>query len=249
MQWIMIVSIECSMEVDVHLLTCLLVALGLASTGWAAPQDYPSRPIIFIAPFAAGSPVDTVGRVVAERMRTSLGQPIIVENVTGAAGSAGAGRVAQAAPDGYTISVGNLSSHVFNGAVYSLQFDVWASFAPIALLGSNPQLLLGRKSLPVNDLGGLIVWLRANTDPATAGTAGTGGVSHVAAVFFQQATNTRLQLVRSRGTNLAQQDLVGGRIDLLFEQAVNAVTNVRAGKVRAFAVTASSRLRSAPDIP
>jgi tripartite-type tricarboxylate transporter receptor subunit TctC len=190
-----------------------------------------------------------VGRIVAERMRVSLGQPIIIENVSGAAGSLGVGRAARAAADGYTISLGNISSHVLNGAIFTLPFDGLRDFEPVALLASNPQLIISKNALPVSDLKGLIAWLKANPDKASAGTGGSGGVSHVGGVFFQKETGTRFQFVPYRGTNLAQQDLIGGQIDLLFDQAVSALTNIRAGKIRAYAVTAKTRLTSAPDIP
>jgi tripartite-type tricarboxylate transporter receptor subunit TctC len=230
--------------------TCLMLALGLAGVApQAGAQPYPSRPITMVVPFAAGAPVDTVGRLIAERMRVSLGQPIILENVSGAAGSLGVARAVRAAPDGYTISLGNISSHVLNGAIYPLQFDALKDFDPVALLPSNPQLIISKNALPASDLKGLIAWLKANPDKASAGTGGTGGVAHVGGVSFQKETGTRFQFVPYRGTNLAQQDLIGGQIDLLFDQAVSALTNVKAGKIRAYAVTAKTRLRSAPDIP
>src|SRR5262245_46550877 len=218
-----------------HKFASSLAAFGFACTCTAASQDYPSRLIVMIAPFAAGAPVDIVGRIVAERMRTTLGQPVVVENASGAAGSVGTGRVASAPNDGYTIGIGNVSSHVLNGAVYDLQFDVLRDFEPIALLASNPQLLLSRKSLPANDLQNLIIWLRANADRATAGTGGVGGISDAAGVLSQRDTATRFQFVPYRASNLAQQELIGGHIDLMFEQAVAAVTNVRSGKVKAYA--------------
>jgi tripartite-type tricarboxylate transporter receptor subunit TctC len=228
----------------------LLAVLGLGClTMDAGAQVYPSRPITMVAPFATGAPVDTVGRVIAERMRTSLGQPVIVENVSGAAGSIGVGRVARAADDGYTISLGNISSHVLNGAIYALPYDVLKDLEPVALLASNPQLVISKNAIPANDLKGLIAWLKAHPDKASAGTGGVGGVSHIGGLFFQKETGTRFQFVPYRGTNLAQQDLIGGQIDLLFDQAVSALTNVRAGKIRAYAVTAKTRLESAPDIP
>jgi tripartite-type tricarboxylate transporter receptor subunit TctC len=228
----------------------LLAALGLAcATTEAGAQSYPSRPITMVVPFAAGAPVDMVGRLIAEGMRVPLGQPIILENVSGAAGSLGVGRAARAAADGYTISLGNISSHVLNGAIYALPFDGLRDFEPVVLLASNPQLIISKNALPASDLKGLIAWLKANPDKASAGTGGTGGVAHVGGVFFQKETGTRFQFVPYRGTNLAQRDLIGGQIDLLFDQAVSALTNVRAGKIRAYAVTAKTRLASAPDIP
>jgi tripartite-type tricarboxylate transporter receptor subunit TctC len=228
----------------------VMLALGLAL---AIPEvkagSYPLHPITMIVPFAAGAPVDMVGRVIAERMHVSLGQPIILENISGAAGSIGVTRAIRAAPDGYTISLGNISSHVLNEATYSLPFDVLKDFEPVALLASNPQLILSRTALPANNLEGLIAWLKANPDKASAGTGGNGGVSHVGGVFFQRETGTRFHFVPYRGTNLAEQDLIGGQIDLLFDQAVTALPNVKSGKIRAYAVTAKTRLDSAPDIP
>ena len=212
-------------------------------------QPYPSRPISMIVPFAAGAPVDTVGRLIADRMAVSLGQPIILENVSGAAGGIAVARAARAAPDGYTLSLGNISSHVLNGAVSPQPFDALKDFEPVALLASNPQLIISKNALPAHDLKELIAWLKANPDKATAGTGGNGGVSHVAGLFFEKQTGTRFQFVSYRGTNLAQQDVIGGQIDLLFDQAVSALTNVRAGKMRAYAVTSEKRVASAPEIP
>jgi tripartite-type tricarboxylate transporter receptor subunit TctC len=202
-----------------------------------------------INPFPAGAPLDTIARVVGERMRVSLGQPVIIENVPGAAGTLGVGRAARAAADGYTVSVGNFSSHVLASATYAVQYDVLKDLEPVALLASNPQLIISSTSVPANDLKGLIAWLKAAPDKASAGTAGVGSISHVAGVFFQNETGTRFQFVPYRGVNLAQQDLIGGQIDLLFDQVPSALPNVRAGKIRAYAVTAKTRLDSAPEIP
>jgi tripartite-type tricarboxylate transporter receptor subunit TctC len=182
-------------------------------------------------------------------MRLSLGQPIIIENISGGGGSIGVGRAARAAADGYTISLGNFSSHVLAAAIQTVQYDALNDFEPIALLASNPQLIVSRNSIPAIDLKGLVAWLKANGEKASAGTAGVGSVSHIAGVFFQKETGTQFQFVPYRGVNLAQQDLIGGQIDLLFDQAINALANVRAGKIRAYAVTAKARLDSAPNIP
>jgi tripartite-type tricarboxylate transporter receptor subunit TctC len=214
---------------------------------WA--QAYPVRPITLVVPFAAGGPTDTIARIVGERMRASLGQTIITENVTGAAGSIGVGRVARAVPDGYVVGIGHWSTHVVNGAIYQLPYDVLNDFEPISLVAANPQLAVVRKSLPVNNLKELIEWLKANPDKASQGTAGAGSASHVSGVYFQKATGTRFQFVPYRGTGPAMQDLVAGQIDLMFDQAANSLPQVRNGNVRAFAVTAKSRLLSAPDIP
>jgi tripartite-type tricarboxylate transporter receptor subunit TctC len=226
-----------------------LAATGMGNLGTAAAQVYPSRPVTMINPFPAGAPLDTIARVVGERMRVSLGQPMIVENVPGAAGTIGVGRAARAPADGYTVSVGNFSSHVLASATYTVQYDVLKDFEPVALLASNPQLIISKTAVPAHDLKGLIDWLKANPDKASAGTAGVGSISHVAGVFFQRETGTRFQFVPYRGVNLAQQDLIGGQIDLLFDQAPSALPNVRAGKIRAYAVTAKTRMDSAPEIP
>jgi tripartite-type tricarboxylate transporter receptor subunit TctC len=226
-----------------------IAATVFLDIGSATAQVYPVRPVTIINPFPAGSPLDTVARVVGERMRTRLGQPVIIENVTGAAGTIAVGRLARAAPDGYTISIGNFSSHVLAGAIHQVQYDVLRDLEPIALLASNPQLIISKSALPANDLKGLIAWLKANPDKASAGTAGLGSVSHVTGVFFQRETGTRFQFVPYRGVNLAQQDLIGGQLDLLFDQAPSALPSVRAGKIKAYAVTAKTRLNSAPGIP
>jgi tripartite-type tricarboxylate transporter receptor subunit TctC len=226
-----------------------VLAASIGNLGSAAAQVYPSRPVTMINPFPAGAPLDTIARVVGERMRVSLGQPVITENVPGGAGTLGVGRAARAAADGYTVSVGNFSSHVLASATYAVQYDVLKDLEPVALLASNPQLIISKTSVPANDLKGLIAWLKAAPDKASAGTAGVGSISHVAGVFFQQETGTRFQFVPYRGVNLAQQDLIGGQIDLLFDQAPSALPNVRAGKIRAYAVTAKTRLDSAPEIP
>src|SRR5215467_14598852 len=166
----------------------------------AGAQSYPARPITFNVPFAAGGPSDAMARVMAERMRAALGQPILIENVAGAAGSIGVGRVARATPDGYTISIGHWSTHVVNGAIYQLPYDVLNDFEPVSLIAANAQLAVVRKSLPVNNLKGLIDWLKANPDKASQGTAGAGSASHVSGVYFQRTTGTSFQFVPYRGT-------------------------------------------------
>jgi tripartite-type tricarboxylate transporter receptor subunit TctC len=226
-----------------------LTAAVLGAVGSATAQVYPTRPIAMIVPLAAGGPTDTLARIVAERMRVSLGQPVLVENVTGAAATIGVGKAARATPDGYTISIGNWFTHVLNGAIYSLQFDVLKDFEPIALLASNPLLILAKNAMPAGDLKELIAWLRANPDKASEGTSGVGSVSHVSGVFFQNATDTRFQFVPYRGAAPAMQDLVAGQIDLMFDQVSSSLPYVRGGKIRAYAVTSKTRLSSAPDIP
>ena len=228
-------------------LVAIAIALMLASS--AAAQPYPSRPVTMVVPFAPGGPTDTIARILAEHMRRLLGQPIIVENVSGAGGSIGVGRVARATPDGYTLCVGNLSSHVMNGAVYTLQYDLIADFAPIALLSFQPLLIVARKSMPANDLRELVAWLKANPGKATLGIQGVGTAGHVFAVFFYTETGTTVQLVPYRGAGPAMQDLVAGQIDFMIDTPTNSLPQVRGGNIKAYAVTEDARLPSAPEIP
>jgi tripartite-type tricarboxylate transporter receptor subunit TctC len=224
-------------------------ALLLAGTTVASAQAYPSRPITMVVPFAAGGPVDTVARILSEPMRASLGQSIIVDNVTGAAGSIGVGRVARAAPDGYTLSIGHWSTHVVNGAIYPLPYDLLRDLEPIVLLPSNPMIVVSKTAVPAKDLNEFVGWIKANEGKVSAGTAGAGSATHVAGVYFQNVTGTRFQFVPYRGTGPALQDLVAGQIDFIVDQASNSLQHVRDGKIRAYAVTAHARLPSAPDIP
>ena len=230
-----------------HLVAGAAALPTTSRSAWA--QSYPSRPITIIAPFAAGGPTDTIARIMAERMGRSLGQTIVVENATGAAGSLGVGRVVRAPPDGYTIGIGHWSTHVVNPAIYPLQYDVLTDLEPISLIASNPQLIVAKKALPPNDLKELIAWLKANPDKASEGTAGAGSASHVGGVYFQKATGTSFQFIPYRGTGPAMQDLVAGQIDIIFDQAANSLPQVRSGNIKAYAVTAKTRLPSAPDIP
>jgi tripartite-type tricarboxylate transporter receptor subunit TctC len=219
----------------------------LAGIAGAAAQTYPSRPITLIVPFPAGGSTDAVGRVVAERMRASLGQPIVIENVGGAGGSIGVGRVARAAPDGYTLDVGQWDTHVANGATFPLAYDLMKDFEPVALISSNPFLVLARKTMPATDLKGLVAWLKANPDKASQAIPTAG--SHVAGVLFQKQTDTRFAFVPYRGGGPAMQDLVAGQIDMMIIQAAVALPQVRGGAIKAYAVTARSRFAAAPDVP
>jgi tripartite-type tricarboxylate transporter receptor subunit TctC len=223
-----------------------MVAAGAAS---ASAQTYPSKPVTIVVPFSAGGPLDTRARSLAEHMRSSLGQPIIIENVTGAAGSLGVGRVARSAPDGYTLGIGIWSTHVVNGAIYALQYDVLNDFEPVALLTNNSQLIVGKKTLPANDLKGLVAWLRANPDQALAGTAGVGSPQHIIGILFQNATGTRFRFVHYRGGAPAMQDLVAGQIDLIVADLTTSLPQARAGNIKPFAFTGRSRSAVAPDVP
>jgi len=212
-------------------------------------QAYPSRPITMVAPFAAGGPTDVIGRVIAEGMRASLGQPVIIENVTGAGGSIGVGRVVRAAPDGYTISIGQWGSHVTNGAIYALPYDLLSDLTPLAWIATGTPLIVSRNTLPAKDLDGLIAWLKTNPGKASQGTAGAGSPQHIAGIYFQKETSTRFQFVPYRGVAPAMQDLVAGQLDFMIDQATNSLPQVRSGKIRAYAVTSKTRLAAAPDIP
>jgi tripartite-type tricarboxylate transporter receptor subunit TctC len=231
----------------------LHLAVGAAAlptvSRFAWAQTYPVRPITMVIPFAAGGPLDTVGRILADRLRGALGQSVIIENVPGASGSIGVGRVARAAPDGYTLSLGQWGTHVVNGAMYTLPYDLIRDFEPISLLTSNPALIVAKKPMPADDLKGLIAWLRANPGKASLGTTGVGGPSHVNGVFFQNLTGTRFAFVPYRGLGPAMQDLIAGQIDMVIDPPVNSLPQVRAGRIKAYAVTAKSRLAAAPDIP
>ena len=214
---------------------------------WA--QAYPMKRITMIVPFAAGGATDVIARIVAGPMRISLGQPVIIENVTGANGSIGVGRAVRAAPDGYTIVIGSWSTHVVNGAVYTLQYHALNDFEPIALLASNPEMIVAKSGMPANNLRDLISWLKANPDKARQGTAGIGSTPHLGGVFFQRETGRRFQFVPYRGAAPATQDLLAGQIDIGIDDPTNYLPLVRAGRIRAYAVTARSRLAAAPDIP
>jgi tripartite-type tricarboxylate transporter receptor subunit TctC len=229
----------------------LHLAAGAAALPALSPmaraQTYPSRPITMVVPFPAGGSTDAVGRIVAERMRVSLGQAVVIENVGGAGGSIGVGRVARATPDGYTLDIGQWDTHVANGATFALSYDVVKDFEPIALLSSNPFLILAKKAVPAGDLKGLVAWLKANPDKASQAIPTAG--SHVAGLLFQKETGTRFAFVPYRGGGPAMQDLVAGQIDLMIIQAAVALPQLRAGAIKAYAVTASSRFPAAPEIP
>jgi len=201
-----------------------------------------------IVPFPAGGPADLIGRVVAERMKRTLGQTIIIENVGGADGNTGTGRVARAKPDGYTIGLGHLSTHVLNGAFYSLPYDVLNDFVPISPLLKNSGILYAKKTLPAKDLNELIVWLRVNPDKAAAATFTS--TSKLLFAYFRKETGTQFSLVPYRGGAPAMQDLIGGQIDLLVSApAPNDLALVRSGAIRAYAVFSDIRLLQAPEIP
>jgi tripartite-type tricarboxylate transporter receptor subunit TctC len=230
----------------VKLATSFLLVVFLSP---AFAETFPDRPITIIVPAAAGGPIDTLTRIVGERMRTPLGRPIIVENIGGAAGSIAAGRAARANPDGYTLMMGIWNTHVANAGVYKLGYDVQSDFSPIGLISYSGLLIVGRNSLPATNLKELIAWLKQNPDRASVGTPGVGSVGHIGGVLFEKVTNTKFSFVPYRGLGPAMQDLIAGRIDIMFDTPATSLPQLKAGTIRAFALTADKRLPAAPDVP
>lgn len=228
----------------------LVVAMAIGGVPPATAQGYPSRPITMIVPYGAGGPTDTIGRIVAEGMRAFLGQPVVIENVTGASGVIGVGRAARAPGDGYTLSLGGWPSHVLNSAIFTVDYDVLKDFEPVSPLVSEPLLIVAKQAMPASDLKELVAWLKANPGKASLGTTGSGGALHVAGVLFQRDTGTRLQAIPYRGGAApAVQDLVAGQIDMMIDLTASSLPQIRSGKIKAYAVTAKNRLAAAPDIP
>jgi tripartite-type tricarboxylate transporter receptor subunit TctC len=228
---------------------CTVLAAIPVGVGNAAAQAFPSRPITIVVTFPAGGPSDTPARMLAERMRVSLGQPVLVENVSGAGGSIGTGRVARAPGDGYTLILGNNATNVINAAIFALPYDVVNDFTPVALVSTNTPMIVARKNFPANTLEELIAWLKANPDKATFGTSGVGSVTHLSGALFQNQTGTRFGFIPYRGTPPSLQDLVAGQIDMTIAQASNTLPLARAGTIKAYAVASPTRLQAAPDIP
>src|SRR6267142_1739549 len=225
----------------------LLVWLAFAGTAYA--DNFPSHPITIVVPFSAGGPSDAMARILAERMKTTLGEALLVENVTGAGGSIGVGRAVRSPPDGYTISFGHLGTHVANGAIYKLGYDLVGDLEPVVLLPSNPMIVVSKNAVPAKSLKELLAWLKAKPTPATAGTAGAGSGSHIAGLYFESVTGIKLQYVPYRGTAPALTDLVAGQIDIIVDQLSNSINQIRAGTIRAYAVTDDKRVETASDIP
>jgi len=225
----------------------LTTVLAIAGASGAEAQTYPAKPITIVVPFAAGGPSDALARILGDRMKATLGQTFLIENVTGAGGSLGVGRAVRAAPDGYTISFGHLGTHVANQAIYPLPYDMLTDLDPVVLLPSNPMVVVSRNSLPAKSLQELIAWLKANS--GSAGTAGAGSGSHIGGVYMQNLTGLRLQFVPYRGTGPALTDLVAGQIDIIVDQASNSMQQIRSGNIRPYAITDRKRLSAAPDIP
>jgi tripartite-type tricarboxylate transporter receptor subunit TctC len=228
--------------------TCVLAVI-FSFNSIATAQTYPSRPITIVVPFAAGGPTDTLARIVSDPMRKLLGQTVVVENVTGAGGSIAVGRVARATPDGHTLSIGHWGSHVVNGAYYTLPFDLLTDLEPVAMIASNPQVIISKLAVPAKNLKELIAWSKSNQDKLLVGTGGVAASAHMGGIYFQNAIGAKFQYVHYRGGAPALQALLSGEVDLYVTQVSGAVTFTRAGKIRAYAVTAKTRQEAAPEIP
>jgi tripartite-type tricarboxylate transporter receptor subunit TctC len=229
--------------------TLAALALAFASATAVQAQNYPSHPITMIVPFPAGSAFDVAARVLAENMQGSLGQPIIVEDVTGAAGSVGTGRVARAPGDGYTLCFCGLITHVINPAVLTLSYDVMTDFEPVSTVATTDLVIVAKRTMPADELGGLIAWLKANPDKASQGSGGQGSLTHIAGVFFQKQTGTRFNIIPYRGAAGAINDLVAGHIDFMFDLAPNSLPHFSTGAIKPYAVMAKTRLATAPAVP
>lgn len=227
----------------------VLFALLFGCAFGAAAQTYPARPISLVVAFSAGGPTDSIARIVAARMSGAIGQTVVVENTTGAGGTIGVGRIAKGTPDGYLLGIGHIGTHVVNGAIYQLPYDLQTDLEPVALIATNPQILIARNAIPATNLKEFLAWEKANHEKASAGTGGAGTPAHVSAVYFQNITNTKPQIVHYRGAAPAMQDILAGQIDFMFDQAASSLPQIRAGKVRPLAVTAKTRLTAAPEIP
>lgn len=227
----------------------LAVLAIFALTTARAAETWPAHPITIIVPFAAGGPSDAMARIIGERMKQSLGEVFLIENVTGAGGSLGVGRAVRSAPDGYTVSFGHLGTHVANGAIYKLGYDLVEDLEPVVLLPSNPMIIVSKNAVPAKSLKELLAWLKSRPQPPTAGTAGAGSGSHIAGLYFESVTGIKLQYVPYRGTGPALNDLVAGQIDIIVDQTSNSINQVRGGNIRAYAVTDSKRVENAQDIP
>jgi len=230
------------------LLIVSLVSLAVVSPG-ALAQSFPTRAVTMVVPFAAGGPVDTVARILSEPMRKSLGQPIVVESTTGAGGSIGVGRVARATPDGYTLSIGHWSTHVVNGAVYQLNYDLLKDLEPVGLIGGNPMIVVSKPDVPAANLKELVAWVKANQEKVNVGTAGAGSSTHISGIYFQNEIGAKLQFIPYKGTGPAMKDLMGGQIDMMVDQLSNSLPQVKANRIKGYAITAKERSAAAPDIP
>jgi len=218
-------------------------------SGASAQQSYPARPITVIVPFAAGGPTDVLARILGQHMSQTLGQQLVIENVTGAGGSIGAARVARAAPDGYTMVMGNLGTHAAAVGLYkTLSYDPRVDFEPVMLVATTPMVLVVRKNLQVDTLSDFITYAKANRGKVTFGSAGTGSISHLTYLLFTQLTKTEIQHIPYRGLSQAVNDLLSGQIDMMFDQVVSASPHILSGGVKAIAVTVPARATTLPNV-
>jgi tripartite-type tricarboxylate transporter receptor subunit TctC len=231
----------------------MIAVLGVAALagigGVVQAETYPSKPVTIVVPYPAGGSTGVLARIMLEPMQAVLGQSIIIENVGGGGGSIGTGRVARATPDGYTLVLSHVQTHVINGATLNLPYDVVKDFEPIALVADTPQLIATRSTFPASDLKGMVAWLKDNPDKGTAGTVGVGGPSDISAYFFKKQTATSFQLVPYRGGGPLLQDLVGGQVDFSFGQAATYIGAVRNGQLKGMAMQSKERWWAAPEIP
>jgi tripartite-type tricarboxylate transporter receptor subunit TctC len=231
------------------MLTAAAFAAFLGVAGSAGAQSYPVRPVMMIVPLGTGGSTDTIARIVADGMRATLGQPVVVENVTGAGGSIGVGRVARSAPDGYTIGIGQWGTNMANGAIYPLQYDLIQDFEPVALIATQPFMIVARKTMPADNLLQLIAWLKANAGKASEGNSGVGSPSHVAGILFQNTIGAKWTMVPYRSAGLSIQDLVAGQIDVMLDTPAVSGSLVNAGAIKGYAVTAKNRVAAVPGLP
>ena len=227
--------------------TLLAAALCFAASAFA--QTYPTHSITLLVPFSAGGPTDTIARIMAERMTRTLGQTVVVDNVTGAGGSIAVNKVAHAPNDGYTVGIGHIGTHVMIEAMQQQPFDVLKDLDPVAMIAVNPQIIVSKTSVPAGNLKELVAWIKANPDKVSQGTGGMGTPAHITGIYFQSMTGAKFEIIHYRGAAPAMQDLLAGHTDIMIDQAANSLPQVRAGKVKAYAVTAPTRLAAAPDIP
>lgn len=227
-----------------------LIAAGFLMQPLAASaQTYPARPVTMIVPFPAGGATDVLARILSERLKTSLGQTVVVENVAGAAGTIAVGRVVRTAADGYTLSIGTSTTHMLTGGLYDLQYNLLTDLDPVIMIGSEPLLIVAKKDFPASNLKELIAWLKANPDKASVGIAGVGATGHLTGIAFQRETGTKFQFVPYRGNAPGMQALVAGQIDFMIEPSSNFQAQVKAGTIKAIAVTSPERVDTFPDTP
>ena len=225
----------------------LIATLGCAASVTA--QTYPIKPVTIVVPFSAGGPTDTLARLMGERMRKALGQPVLIDNTLGAGGSIGVGKVVRSPPDGYMVSIGHWGTHVVNGVYYPLTYNVLTDFEPVAMIATNPQIIISKVAVPAKNLKELIAWIKANESKALMGTGGIGGASHMAAIYFGDTIGVKFNYIPYKGGAPALQALLGGEIDLYVTQISNVAGQIKAGKVRAYGVTSPTRQAAAPDVP